>query len=234
MSAILKPQQFRATLAAGMPVPGPPGPPGPAGSQTPWSQDVDGGGWNLTNVADIDITGEFKVNGVPISSGGGGSQTPWLSDIDAANHILKNVASINGPTGSLIDLGSNNIQLSAGSGGLVALDVVGNVRFNGDGGPPATSGSPAQDGVVRISVYHGPGIGSGNVLDMGCYVTSPYGAWLQVSDLFNAAIHYPLMLQPNGGEVTIGANLVFANLPTSAAGLPAGAVWNNNGVLNIA
>ena len=40
------------------------------------------------------------------------------------------------------------------------------------------------------------------------------------------------------GTITItpklSGNLIFSNLPTSSAGLPTGAVWNNSGVLNIA
>ena len=48
----------------------------------------------------------------------------------------------------------------------------------------------------------------------------------------------------NGGNITftigqgtgtgVAGNVIFTNLPTSAAGLPTGALWNNAGVLNIA
>lgn len=35
-------------------------------------------------------------------------------------------------------------------------------------------------------------------------------------------------------EITDDGNVIMANLPTSSAGLPTGALWNNSGVLNIA
>jgi hypothetical protein len=35
-------------------------------------------------------------------------------------------------------------------------------------------------------------------------------------------------------EITDDGNVIMANLPTSAAGLPTGALWNNSGVINIA
>ena len=36
-------------------------------------------------------------------------------------------------------------------------------------------------------------------------------------------------------HITIGSgkDLIMTNLPTSGSGLPAGALWNNSGVLNI-
>jgi len=47
---------------------------------------VDGSG-------NIDISGQYKINGVPISAGGAG-QTPWQSDIDAAGHNLLGAAGV--------------------------------------------------------------------------------------------------------------------------------------------
>ena len=47
----------------------------------------------------------------------------------------------------------------------------------------------------------------------------------------------PLIIQTNQDlQMTIGSgkNLIMTNLPTSNSGLPAGALWNNSGVLNIA
>ena len=38
----------------------------------------------------------------------------------------------------------------------------------------------------------------------------------------------------NAANTGATGNLIFKNLPTSAVGLPSGAVWNNLGVLNIA
>lgn len=37
-------------------------------NQTPWLSNIDGGGFNLTNVGFIDVTGGYLINGVPISN----------------------------------------------------------------------------------------------------------------------------------------------------------------------
>jgi hypothetical protein len=34
-------------------------------------------------------------------------------------------------------------------------------------------------------------------------------------------------------EIDSSDNIIMANLPTSSAGLPTGALWNNSGVINI-
>jgi hypothetical protein len=51
-------------------------------------------GNGLTVTGNVNISGQYQVNGVPLSTG---SQTPWASDIDAANHSLSNVNLISGP-----------------------------------------------------------------------------------------------------------------------------------------
>ncbi len=43
-----------------------------------------------------------------------------------------------------------------------------------------------------------------NVLDMGLFVTSPFGAWIQSTDEGNLGTTYPLSLNPIGGNVGIG------------------------------
>jgi hypothetical protein len=49
----------------------------------------------LDCVGDVNVTGQFMINGVPLTVGGGGSpQTPWAQDIDAASYALGNVGSI--------------------------------------------------------------------------------------------------------------------------------------------
>jgi hypothetical protein len=43
-----------------------------------------------------------------------------------------------------------------------------------------------------------------NVLDVGGYSTSPYGLWMQAADRGALGTVYPIILQPNGGNVGIG------------------------------
>jgi hypothetical protein len=45
-------------------------------------------------------------------------------------------------------------------------------------------------------------------------------------------LNYIIQQQANPGQMR-GATLTLTNLPTSAAGLPSGSIWNNAGILNI-
>ena len=64
-------------------------------------------------------------------------------------------------------------------------------------GSPATSGTGANGNFAIES-------SNGNSLYFGSYNGSPYGCWLQVSNYANQSLTYPLILQPNGGNIGIG------------------------------
>lgn len=61
-----------------------------------------GSTYKLDVTGDINITGNYKINGVNISTGGGGSQTPWTSDIDGGGFKLKNTELVEASYGLLI------------------------------------------------------------------------------------------------------------------------------------
>jgi len=119
------------------------------------------------------------------AAGGGGSQTPWASDIDGANFNLLN---------------PNSVLIGSSLNEGVFLSVYGYPN------PPAITGT-TQTGIARFCAYKGgPGVGSGNTLDIGGYSGSPYGIWMQVTDRFALASTYPIILQPNGGYVGVAGN----------------------------
>jgi len=66
-----------------------------------------------------------------------------------------------------------------------------------------TSAAPTNTGTTPTGVMRIDGK-DGNVLDIGTYVANPYGTWLQTADSGNLATHYPLILNPLGGNVGIG------------------------------
>lgn len=102
---------------------------GAGAGQSPWMMNIDGNGFNLSDVHDIDITGTFMVNGVPIG-GGGQNQTPWLSDINGAQHNLINVKTINATESYLL----NGIPLAVA--GSVNLTNIKNI--SGEAGQPVS------------------------------------------------------------------------------------------------
>lgn len=100
-----------------------------AASQTPWNQNIDAAGFNLTSVGnlgvgkaspsypldvlgDVNISGSYRVNGVPLAIGGG-SQTPWTSDIDGNTKRLTNVAEL--IIGTATDAGTYALQVTGDS-----------------------------------------------------------------------------------------------------------------------
>jgi hypothetical protein len=74
------------------------------------------------------------------------------------------------------------------------------LHVDGVNGYPATSGSTAVGHIAirakNESSSHGANIGVANA--------SPWGTWIQAQDAGNLATNYPLLLNPNGGNVAIG------------------------------
>ena len=79
---------------------------------------------------------------------------------------------------------------------LVKLDVI------GSNSPAATSGT-SQNGSLRLGQSSGNG-----VVDMGFDTTNTIG-WIQATNKANLGTNYTLNLNPNGGDVKIGAGDIF-------------------------
>jgi len=70
---------------------------------------------------------------------------------------------------------------------------------------------------------------------MGVANASPYGSWLQAADANNLATEYPLLLNPNGGNVGIGTKNPGANLHIQTSHTETDVTGaNSNSTLNIA
>jgi hypothetical protein len=94
----------------------------------------------------------------------------------------------------------------------------------GDQGIPPTSGTTTT-AIQRIYAGYGT---YGEVIDIGMNVSTTYG-WIQATNYTNLGINYPLLLNPNGGNVGIGLVgapsakfQVRASTPTSLGGFPSG------------
>ena len=130
-----------------------------------------------------------------------GSSALFVRNSSGVNRFALNPNS-NG-SWTLYDFGAGNwasgITQSSGNVGIGTTGPLLTMHAKGTLGPPATGGT-TPTGVVRIDTTSG----NGNVLDMGLYAASPYGAWFQVYDRTTMAVDYPLIFNPNGGNVGIG------------------------------
>ena len=94
----------------------------------------------------------------------------------------------------------NPVILNGGSEGNVGIGTTGpalKLAVYGATGYPAASGT-SQTGIVRLEATNN------NVMDFGQANASPWGTWIQSTDRSNLALTYPLLLNPNGGNVGIG------------------------------
>jgi hypothetical protein len=110
------------------------------------------------------------------------------------------------------------------TGPKAKLEVAASVNGN-----PVTSGSSQTNGALRVR-------GSAtNVLDIGQQSASPYAMWMQVCESTSLGVSYPLVINPNGGNVGIGTTSPTGNLTVESAGnqfhirantATAGEYWN--------
>ena len=115
--------------------------------------------------------------------------------IRAANDIL---FATNGSSERMRITSGGNVLIGTTTDSGFKLDVNGRSRFVGSTGLPNTSGT-SQNGTLRLQVA-----GYGTVLDFGAEGPGTGKQWIQVTDASNLAITYPLLLNPNGGNVGIG------------------------------
>lgn len=78
--------------------------------------------------------------------------------------------------------------------------VQGTALISGTPGNPATTLTSQPNAALRLSTN----TGNNSVLDFGLYNTSPYGAWIQSVSGGDLSNNYPLVFEPNGGNVGIG------------------------------
>lgn len=112
--------------------------------------------------------------------------------------------------------GNNINTTNTGNTGVGTSAPAQKLHVNGDvAGEPATSGT-TQNGIMRLSQNVGP-----VVVDLG--VGTPGGAgWIQVTNKLDLSQIFPLLLNPNGGNIGIGTNepTSLLHVNSTAAGYP--------------
>ena len=105
-------------------------------------------------------------------------------------------------------LASGNVGIGTATP-LAALHV----KKSGGGALPASGGTTPTGSAIFGTVN------DSQKLYMGVDPASPYSAWLQVASEANLALTYPLLLNPNGGNVGIGTTAPASALDVTSAPL---------------
>jgi hypothetical protein len=129
------------------------------------------------------------------------SLTPLANDESASKYYVD--SSVAAGSGFWADRGSNNISnTNTGKIGIGTISPQVTLDINqGSYGLPATSGTAQTFGALRLRAETGGNV----VLDMG--VNGATGTWLQTTNRGDLSQEYPLLLNPNGGNVSVGANI---------------------------
>jgi hypothetical protein len=199
------------------------------------------GGGNVLIGSTSDLGVRFGVVGDTLLRGSGAtSATTALTVQNSASNQLFNVRN----DGTLI-LGAFSESPSIyPSAGAVALDLNGaSVVYyirNGFGGSgrhifssATKTGTSGVGALIELISTFSPASGTGvyNMLNLQPTINQTGGAngitrGLYVNPTLTSAADFRAIETARG-------NVVFGNLPTSSAGLPSGALWNNGGVINI-
>jgi plastocyanin len=172
---------------------------------------------NTTPTEKLDVTGNLKFSGAlkpnnlagsagqVLTSQGGSSAPTWVTPASGiggsgtASYIPKFNASTTTlgdsklfDDGTSVMVNTNNTALAGGVALLVS---------DGANAAPATSGTLQSAGALRIRG------GDNTVIDFGTVSTKP---WIQGGDAAGLGTKYPLYLNPNGGNVSIGLGTASA------------------------
>ena len=120
---------------------------------------------------------------------------------------------------------------TSGNVGIGVNDPTEKLTIVGSSSSPATSGTGV-NGILAIESANG------NSLYIGSYTASPFGCWLQASNRGNQAATYPIILNPNGGNVGIGVTVPGVQLEvgksaTIGAGSVSTSTTNHENVLKV-
>ena len=119
----------------------------------------------------------------------------------------------NGALHSYIETTTSGLNIGNTNVGIGLTSPAAALHVMGDTGLPATSGTTFT-GTMRLQVAGG----YGTVMDFGAVGPSTGTQWIQVTDASNQSFHYPLLLQPNGGNVGIGMTAPDARLNVEGVG----------------
>jgi hypothetical protein len=168
----------------------------------------------ISNASGFLVVGSSDAAGADL----GGSVGFTANTTSLANYPMGNISARLVATGAGAYASYMAFATTDGSGTVAermrltstGLAVTGKTTSTATTVSPATSGT-TQGGPLRLAASNG------TALDFGAYAASPYGQWIQAVDTTNLANTYPLILNPNGGNVGIGTSSPGTTLDVQAA-----------------
>jgi hypothetical protein len=168
----------------------------------------------------LEVAGNASFgNTVTFGNQNGGNTTTFTSSGNRLTIGNANTDFVVGGTGQFVinrpGSGSGSIDIGGNLNNSNRLNVTGNSYFNGNVGIGTTSpvqklellgqnGLPAVTGTTQNGNFR-IGSATNNVLDFGNTAGAPvWGSWIQSVDRSMLNVNYPLLLNPNGGNVGIG------------------------------
>lgn len=151
---------------------------------------------------------------LPVSSTGGATTYSTMPS-DTSLNITSGTGGVTITSGSTDDANSGLVYIASG-----AADGTGNTGDVGmESAQPLATGN---SGGIFVGSSGAPAGSSGN---LGFYTGNASGSGKTVGDIrFDIG---------NAASSATAGNWIITNLPTSASGLPSGAIWNNSGTLKI-
>ena len=117
-----------------------------------------------------------------------------VNDDQSAGHTSLHMHTYNG------SWNTENLVLKGGNVGIGVATPDLKLHVDGTNSYPATSGT-TPNGMLSL---RSKTAGASHGFYMGVANAAPWGTWLQAADANNLATEYPLLLNPNGGNVGIG------------------------------
>ena len=166
-----------------------------------------------------------EATGVSTFSGGSTGLTPATATSGAVS-LAGTLAVANGGTGVTTSTGTGSTVLSAsptftgtlGAAAITAsttLGVTGLSTLSGGVTETVTNAVPATSGTARSDFQRIIDVAGSRTADYGI---SNSGAWIQSRDKNDYSINYPLLLNPNGGNVAVGTTLGVTGVSTLTGG----------------
>jgi len=94
------------------------------------------------------------------------------------------------------------------------------LEIHGNQGNPVDTGT-IQNSIARIGVLNG------QMLEIGASSNAPYGIWMQADYYGGLSTHYPIVFQPNGGNVGIGTTTPWRTLSVTGTVAVSGLTANS-------